>query len=277
MVSSSKNGGKKEKDRWDKADVLLKGLLAVAVSGGITFFGICAESSRTERAETRQQAETLIQLMNARESAHSSLRSNMFDTLMQLYFDREDDASQIVALEVIGLNFRDALQIKPLFESLDRRLAVSDPTNSRETLRDAARNIIRDQLGQIELAKDGHVCKAEITKGGRAVSPECGPWLALRLLDVTEDEIRIQANTRDRRLVENIEEGEDFGVSYFDMPMVDYTHVALGGEPLQYSIVLIKPKPESRTAEIALAILPTRSYRANSPYEFSEMVGDFLR
>ena len=108
-----------KKDVWDKLDILAKGILVLVISGGIGFYTtVVQEEKRILQEENRlalskeqlfsNEAETLIRIFNQREISDTSLRSNMFEVLLQHFFSKDDPESQIVALQMIGLNFRDA-------------------------------------------------------------------------------------------------------------------------------------------------------------------------
>ena len=65
-------------------------------------------------------------------------------------------------------------------------------------------------------------------------------------------------------------------MNYFDMPMVDYTHVNLAGAPVRYSVALLKTYHPKKTADIVVSILPTADYSADNRYVFDEAVRKIL-
>jgi regulator of replication initiation timing len=266
---------RRPKDIWDKIDVIAKGILAVTVPAVIAFYSITLEQNRAKAEEADRQARTIVQLANARETETANLRSKMFETLLQHYFEKQDDETRIVVLELIGLNFRDAIQIKPLFERLDREL-THKPVNAREMLRDASHRIIQDQLEQVRMSKDGHVCYVELT-GKERKNPDCMPILSIALNSVGEDVISINTNTKNGKLLNGDESqaGDSFKVSYFDMPMVDFSTIE--DISLRYSVVLLKADPTSSKATIAIAVLPTAAISKQSSYAFDELLNNYVR
>ncbi|MDX2507824.1 MAG: hypothetical protein QNL62_25565 [Gammaproteobacteria bacterium] len=276
-----------KKDIWDIIDIFLKGVLAVVVSGALTYYSINADDraaaiqkaenrraaasqkAENERAEQNRKAQTLIQMVNARESAESDLRAKMFQTLMQHYFSRDDIESQIVVLELIGLNFRDSMQIKPMFEQLDRQLRREDDSKTerlRELLRDAASAIIKDQLRQIKRAKDGYVCRSPTLDEGEPWTPpdDCNFSRKLTLSKVAKDYVEITPPGAD---------AEPFTVTYYDMPMVDFTH-----EPnIKYAVVLIDTDPKEKKATLGLSVLPTAIFNSQvNSYQFDALLFHYL-
>jgi hypothetical protein len=283
------DGGKKKKDVWDILDIVFKGLLAVFVSGGIAFYGIVVDSrqaadqrARIENTEKNRQQQALIQILNSRETASASLRSQMFKTLLENYFDQKDPASQIVVLEMIGLNFRDSIQVRPMFERLSKELErrdASDGPELRSALRKAAGHIIEDQLLQIDLANEGATCELEL-RYHVSDSPSCFGLLAVMLDDdPTESSIHVRVNSLRGEWIahDNIKDGDDFDVTFFDMPMVDYTRMIVGESVFAFSIVLKSTDPENREAVIAVAVLPDTDYSVSQAYKFDELLRDYLR
>jgi hypothetical protein len=70
---------------------------------------------------------------------------------------------------------------------------------------------------------------------------------------------------------------DEFWVTYFDMPMVDYTPVRSGSnESWKFSIVLSDAAPEEKRAEIVVAVLPDESYAPTDRYTFDRLLARFL-
>jgi len=130
---------------WYKIDVILKALGAIIISGVIALVGIFLNQKQSQISEANRQAQILIQTMNQREISSSNMRAQMFNTLMQNYFNgQEDETTQVAVLELIGLNFQDHIHLKPLFERLDKKL--TEKTEQRRALRKAANRIKRIEV-----------------------------------------------------------------------------------------------------------------------------------
>ena len=320
-------GEPSKKDIWDKIDIVAKGILAIVVSAGLAYYTSVVqednrqaqfqiqrqdqnfrfdqqEKNRRAQFESQQEdrkAETLIRLVSSREASDSSLRSRMFDTLLKSFLNENETQSQIVALQMIGLNFRDTLQIKPMFEHIDRQLDeeftkdCNNPENValKRRLHSAARTIIKDQLLQIELSEEGYVCQISLDYGAQAkrIDSDCVLNLAFELVDpdpahppscsdqVLPDTVRVQAFEKnfdkakkypDDESKHWVRQGRPFNVSYFDMPMVDYTR--LGGA--RYSLVLLDIN--DRGAELALALLPPDDFSSRNAYLFDQLLSQYI-
>lgn len=177
-------------------------LVAGAITGAIQWYGIREEKETNIRTEKEQQAQMLIQLANAREAALTNLRAQMFQALLQNYFKQANQRERIAILELIGLNFRDAVQIKPMFELLDTELNIPSSSKQeeitilRKVIRKSAQSIIKDQLDQIKQAPDGAVCELDL-KIGEWQETKCFPLLRLKLEEKpSSDGITIRTNTK---------------------------------------------------------------------------------
>jgi len=76
------------------------------------------------------------ELLHKREDADSTVRRDVFNKLMDRYMTQggADLDKKLVALELLALNFHDALNLNPLFWQLDRQMALAAPA-AREPLR----------------------------------------------------------------------------------------------------------------------------------------------
>lgn len=285
-------------DTWSRlVGTVVVGLL---ITGGIQAYGIqsereanaraeSAQQAQKEREESTQKAQVAIQLANAREKALSDLRAGMFNALLQNYFKEATFQERIAILALIGLNFRDSVQIKPMFEVLDAQLRAKAPTPEtaqlRAALRNAAGHIIRDQLNEVQFATDGIVCRMKL-KVGETASPDCFPQLAIELRKLDRSSIEVRTNSKDGELLAEAErdasgereERDTFVVTYFDMPMVDYKTVlsSRGGGRWRYSVVLYETVEKDRVADIAVAILPIDAVGAQHRYAFDELLKAYL-
>ena len=234
------------------------------------------EKAEKERAERGQQVQVAIELVNAREKASTDLRAKMFNALLQNYFHNATDREQIAILELIALNFRDAVQIRPMLELLDVQILVNSNSAERIALRTelrrAAHVIVKDQLEQIRQSKKGEVSRTKIAVG-EAVTVPCGPNVAVRMLGAKDD----STITLQRSGADGSAEDRKFDVSYFDMPMLDYKTVR-GTPPndWRYAIVLENVMPDRKSAEIAVACLPQNYVSAERRYAFDDLLGDYL-
>src|SRR3989454_5806308 len=143
------------KDFWDKVGVVLQPMGGLLTALAVTLVGV----KRSQVLDRRQAADTnarlFSELMSRREEAESSLRKDMFVSIIQPFLQPKagDLDTRVLNLELLAVNFHDSLNLKPLFLDLQRRLAA---TNHPE--RDAyltrvnrvAREITAKQLFSLE-------------------------------------------------------------------------------------------------------------------------------
>jgi len=272
-------------DSWLRAagTIFIGGIISAA----ITMYGISSENKRTERADKLRVAEneravrngkseTFIRLVSAREAANTNLRARMFEALLSSFFEAEDERSKITMLELIGLNFRDAIEIKPVFEQLNRELEPNSP--ERALLRKAVKSIINDQLDVIREARDGVVCKETLKLKEAPSRPDCFSLLSMELigLDPQAGSIRLRTNSRRGHFVpqDDLEDRDQFSVGFFDMPLTDYTTFFNVDVLYKYSIVLNEILDDEH-ARISVAVLPADAISSHQRYKFDELLADY--
>jgi hypothetical protein len=151
----------KPKDRWDKADVILKfvgGLLTAAVIGGLGWWGSgVLENQRISDAKTRLYTE----LMSKREESENSLRKDMFVKIIDSFLktdqikEKQDLEPKVLELELLAYNFHESLNLKPLFIHLRKQIGVSNQKDGKdylERMEKVAREIIDKQMLVLEEA-----------------------------------------------------------------------------------------------------------------------------
>lgn len=251
---------KSTKDIWDKLDVIFKAFAGILISGVIVLYGIKSTTKQTEMAESNRRAQILVQTMNHRETSASQMRAQMFKTLMEHYFkEKDDEKTQIIILELIGLNFQDHIHLKPLFKRLDTKLTKNP--SERKVLRKVAKHIKRSEIDKI-VGSGGEVFELELVVNE---TNSMGPYnlINLTLLDVEENRIRITSKPDDR---------EGFEVTYYDMPFMDNSRL---GE-LTYSVLLSSVDIGNSKAKVKVVILPKHYYSSRNNLRFDAMIGDLL-
>src|SRR3989454_8692266 len=146
---------KKEKDYWDKVDVILRplnGLLTALAVGLLGYY----TSSIVRQQETRDSNERVYtQLMSSREQADTGLRKDMFLSIIQIFLRPEQEGleAKMLNLEMLAYNFHESLNLKPLFAHMDRQIAVSadrDKAGFVVRLNQVAKEITTRQLLLLE-------------------------------------------------------------------------------------------------------------------------------
>src|SRR3954449_494033 len=121
-MSAAEKPQKKEKDFWDKVDVVLRPLNGLLTALTIALLGYYT-SGIVRQQETRDSNERVYtQLMSSREQAESTLRKDMFLSIIQTFQKPEQVGldAKMLNLEMLAYNFHDSLNLKPLFAYIDR-------------------------------------------------------------------------------------------------------------------------------------------------------------
>ncbi|MBI4528838.1 MAG: hypothetical protein HY695_34005 [Deltaproteobacteria bacterium] len=156
------------KDRWEKADIILKpagGLLTALAVAGVGFFG-------SRYLERRQTVDTNVrlyaELMSSRERADSDLRKDMFNSIITSFLrpkeakdatgqarksgaDLKDFELQVINLELLAYNFHDALDLSPLFRHVGQQIvdAIELADTARNQERQRSLKSLQNRLSQV--------------------------------------------------------------------------------------------------------------------------------
>jgi len=234
------------KDKWDKMRVILEpvgGLLTALAVAIVGFYG----SRLLEQRQTLDSNYRLYsELMSKREESESSLRKDMFKSIIDSFM--KDGAANtldanLLNLELLAYNFHESLNLKPLFVYLERAInKEKDPKLKQEyvdRLERVAREVARKQMLVLESAGD----KFERTIDFDSLRHNPGG------IQVDEDTMTIEGITHNYRLValeadtatRNIKvrlevrtpatanspaeepSTAEFWVGFFDFPMIDNT------------------------------------------------------
>jgi hypothetical protein len=151
-------------------------------------------AAANQRAQDESRIRLYTELLNKREDADTAVRRAVFDKLMDRYLspDPKDLDDKLVSLELLALNFHDALNLSPLFWQIDRQTTSlgnrADP-QLREHLMRVAQGVKDRQMAflspedfakplavelaavpSIALPTEGCVAIEALTQGGQEAS-----------------------------------------------------------------------------------------------------------
>jgi hypothetical protein len=144
-----------KKDWWDRADVILKpvgGLLTALAVALVGYFG-------TQVLDRRQAIDTdarlYAQLMSQREDAETSLRKDMFNSIIGSFLKPKSAGyeEKVLNLELLAYNFHEALDLAPLFKSVYEEVSQSKKPNANDFLKrleEAADEVKGKQIAALE-------------------------------------------------------------------------------------------------------------------------------
>ena len=298
-------GGRPPRDWWDKADIVLKpvgGLLtalAVAIVGFWTSNYLrdreAKENALRERMETRDtNARLYSELISKREESESALRKDMFRSIIDSFLKSGPTTveEQVLNLELLVYNFHESLNLKPLFEHVERQLAGrADAAGYRARLNRVAEEISKKQMLVLEEGGqrfDTTLDTRKLLFSGTEGDASAG--YAAR--DLTVEGIRrnfrleaLQADPKsqmvDLRLtIRTPGAGGDlettsteFWVGYFDFPMIDNTRLS---RDQRCGVVLNNFDVADGTADLTLVYFPGKYAGLREKPYYDEVVSRLL-
>src|SRR5574341_1180855 len=116
--------GNKERDGWDKADVLFKAVGSVLTPLAIAYLGVFGNQFLKSREESEAKIRLYSELMSRREESESALRKDMFKSIIESFLDPKSSSlkEKVLNLELLSYNFHESLNLKPLFMYLNKQI-----------------------------------------------------------------------------------------------------------------------------------------------------------
>jgi hypothetical protein len=238
---------KKPKDFWDKVTVVLHPMGGLLTAIAVTFVGMKGSQVLDRRQSSDTNARLYSELMSRREEAESSLRKDMFVSIISSFLQpsKEDLDGKVLNLELLAYNFNDSLNLKPLFLDLQRRLAKSkdaEAEDQRQRIIRVARETTAKQLFSL-LGQGKSFIRSvdfdELKAAGAAGIPLDPETITIRK-STCEVRVRVLKLLEQQQLLVRLEvrfpgvEPElpdtraTFNVGFFDFPVIDNTRLANG-------------------------------------------------
>ncbi len=240
----------RKKDKWEIAQVVLEpvgGLLTALAVAGLGFFG-----SRV--IERQQQFDSNFrlysELMSKREESESSLRKDMFKSIIDSFLkpgmQNSSLDAQLLNIELLASNFHESLNLKPLFLQLERSiLALKDGAKKRELfdrLEQVALDVSRKQTLSLEEAGDKFDRQIDLDSlknnpGGLVLDEDSMAvdnikrLFRIVVLEADQHTKNIKVRLEVRTLSDSLHENDvpniaEFWVGFFDFPMIDNTRLS---------------------------------------------------
>jgi len=239
---------KKQRDFWDKFAILLSPIGGLLTAFAVAYVGMTGSQMLERRQSVDTNARLYSELMSRREEAESSLRKDMFVSIISTFLKpgATDPAAKVLNLELLAYNFHDSLNLKPLFLDIQRQLRKSDDPDRADYLlriNRVAREITAKQL----FALEGHgksfrrsVDLEELAAAGAAgiqLYPETvtvrkqTTEVGLRVLKVDMNlqqlTVRMKVTSADGKDVVP-DSRASFTVGFYDFPVIDNTRLPSG-------------------------------------------------
>jgi hypothetical protein len=266
--------GKSENKSKAKGDIIFKVLASFLAAVTVAIIGLISTHYLEKRQINELRMRLYTELMSQREQAESSLRKDMFRSIIETFMKPATVSleEKVLNLELLAYNFHESLNLKPLFLHLQRLMERSSNSTASDPaeVEDCRRRLIK--VGREITAKQMLILKGVGVSFDREILfyDEAGdPQFPVRLdtvtlvLDSVQRHFCIEVFEFDQETgeieieVEAWGDGEpylqDFGVGPFDFPMIDNSR--LSGDQ-RFAVVLDEFDEES--ALITLVYFPGR-------------------
>jgi len=251
----------KNKDFWDKFGVFLHPMGGLLTAIAVAFVGMRGSAVLERRQSIDTNARLYSELMSRREEAESSLRKDMFVSIISSFLQpgSNDIDGKVLNLELLAYNFNDSLNLKPLFLDLQRRLRkpnVPDHDDYMNRIVRVAKETTAKQL--FSLLGNGKsfirsVDFDELKAAGKAgipLEPEtitvrkttCDVGLRVLSYDAAQQQILVRLEVKFPPEQGLPDTRASFGVSYFDFPVIDNTRLTNG---LRCAVTLTNLSPSA--------------------------------
>jgi hypothetical protein len=300
---SARHDRGRERDGWDKAEIILKpvGGLLTAVAVAILGFWTSAylrdregrEATLRERLQTQEtNARLYSELTSHREESESALRKDMFKSIIESFLrsgQKSTSEQEVLNLELLVYNFHESLNLKPLFRHIQRQVKDSPQRSDYlGRLNRVAEEVTKKQMLIIEEGGASFDATANLKtlafRGPKGDLPSLARDLTLDgirrnfKLDVLEADrkseglqLRVTVRTGQGDRVETT--STEFWLDYFDFPMIDNTRLP---HDQRFAVVLNNFDAANDSADITLAFFPGKYTGLREKPYYDEVLAKLL-
>ena len=265
----------KQKDHWDKVQIILAPMGGLLTAVAIALFGFITSNKLDQRQALETNTRLYSELMSRREESESALRKDMLVSIISSFLnpDKNDLNNDVLSLELLAYNFHESLNLKPLFLDLMRRIkreeaaAPGGPRKAeyveyQERLENVAREIARKQMIVLEGVGRRFDRTIDLSSDPDGTSLDD----AVMTLDSVQTTVSIDIAHVDRDSREVVvsvsmetpdpEQGQQtkvatFTVSFFDFPMIDNLRIAHGQR-----LALVLTNFSEHSADLTAVLFP---------------------
>ena len=291
------------KDRWEKADIVLKPVGGLLTALAVAWIGYSVNSHQSDDTSVRLYAE----LMGKREEADTSLRKDMFNSAIKTFVDSNPVTleKEVLDLELLAYNFHESIDLGPIFKDVYRRILTPDTSEKEKEkyqarLERLAKEVVDRQIPALEAEGklDADVYFDEVKAEGQmvingslpeqqpageeqdSVAPQRDFRVTVLRVDASRREMRVelevrtpqQANVREPRKRDADYVHSVFWVGFSDFPMIDNIRLPDG-----YRCAIVMRSFDELGSKITLVYFPTsRAALKDKPY-YDEVMDDLLR
>ncbi len=292
------------RDGWDKAAILLQPLGGLLTAVAVAILGFWTSSFLRDREarevalrERLQTSETnarlYSELISKREESESALRKDMFTSIINSFLGAGPQTldQRVLNLELLVYNFHESLNLKPLFQHLER-LARESPQRAAyvSRLNRVAEEVTKKQMLIIEEGGQTFDATANLktlafaSPDGLSEVPAAVRDLSfdgltrnfkLELLgaDSTNEQVQLRVTVRAAQGRTGETTSAEFWLGYFDFPMID--NIRLPNDQ-RLAVVLNNFDGRSESADLTVAYFPGKYAGLREKPYYDEILAKLL-
>ena len=262
--------------RLKALDLFVKATAGALIAAAVALFGYWMQEEQRRAAEENSQLRALVEFNSAQKTLDVNVGMQLLSKFVDYYLkpapeSLEANRQTLLMLRLLSLNFQDVpINLKPLFEDLDKRLRESGQASAPE-LRDQLVNIAQEVANRqaYRFAFVGGILAKPVSvqKGDEVSFLEQGIPLTLKIVNIGDDHVGVVLKELGSA---NPREFGPFLVSFFDVPMVDNIKL---DKTNRVAVLLMKLEKEKNSAQIRLvSFLPDL---AIDRFDIKEMTREF--
>ncbi len=240
----------RKKDKWEIAQVILEPVGGLLTALAVAFLGFYGSRVIERQQRFDSNFRLYSELMSKREDSESSLRKDMFKSIIDSFLKPGMEKSpldgQLLNVELLAYNFHESLNLKPLFLHLEKTILAMKNTDERtaqlDRLEGVAREVTRKQVLSLEEAGAkfdrqidldslrGNPGGLELDEDSMAVDSVKRLFRVIAL-EADQQTKNIKVRLEVRTLSDGPPHNEspniiEFWVGFFDFPMIDNTRLS---------------------------------------------------
>lgn len=295
-----KTRAEREKDFWDKANIILGPIATLMTAVTIALVSYMASDYLNRNQENEAKTRLYTELMSRREESESALRKDMFTSIINSILAGSSEMDEkILQLELLAYNFHESLNLTPLFTYLDRKNNAETQNltlraNYNERLYTMSREVTNKQAASLEgvsTTEKFNYCYDTINCPGMSTTFSCTFQDSLvngdkcdsiqhivRMTILGMDTLRRSINVR-LNVCTRLPDREDkcanpsFTIDFFEFPMIDNTRLI---NDKRISVVMRDFDVVNKFVEIDIIFFPgTHSSLKERPY-YDDIVAKLL-
>jgi hypothetical protein len=262
--------------RWKALDLFVKATAGALIAAAVALFGYWMQEQQRNAAEDNAQLRALVEFSSTQKNLDVNVGMQLLSKFVDYYLKPpaetfEANRQTLLMLRLLSLNFQDVpINLKPLFEDLDKRLRDSGQASApelRDQLVSIAKEVANRQAYRFSYVSGILAKPVRVQPGAEINFTEQGLPLMLKVLSIADGHVSVVLTELGSATPR---EFGPFTVSYFDLPIVDNIKL---DKTNRVALLLLGVDKDNSSAELRLvSFLPDL---AIDRFDIKEMTRDF--